>query len=428
MTRIKAIRGMNDISPAEAPYWQLFEDVARAVLAAYGYLEMRPPVVERTELFRRSVGEATDIVEKEMYTFEDRSGNSLTLRPECTASCVRSAIEHGWLRGGGVRIWHIGPMFRYERPQKGRYRQFHQLDVEALGFPGPDVDAELILLSARIWKRLGLANLTLELNSLGSRAAQAAYRDKLVEYFRANTNRLDDDSTRRLSTNPLRILDSKNPDMQALIAGAPALVDHLDAESAEHFETLKTALSDAGIGFRINKRLVRGLDYYTGTVFEWISGELGAQNAVCGGGRYDGLVEDIGGAPAPATGFALGIERLIELLKAQNVPPPNIKPHAYLVAVGNSADRAALTLAEQIRDNVPDLRLVVDAGHGSFKAKLKRADRSNARFAIILGEDEVDGSTVGVKNLRAEIPQTTMAQSELAAYLQTQLSESFSRE
>jgi len=271
---------MNDISPAETPYWQLFEDVARAVLAAYGYLEMRPPVVEHTELFRRSVGEATDIVEKEMYTFEDRSGNSLTLRPECTASCVRSAIEHGWLRGGGVRIWHIGPMFRYERPQKGRYRQFHQLDVEALGFPGPDVDAELILLSARIWKRLGLANVALELNSLGSRAVQAAYRNTLVEYFIANRNRLDDDSARRLNTNPLRILDSKNPDMQALIADAPALVDHLDVESAEHFEKLKTALSDADIGFRINKRLVRGLDYYTGPVFEWISEALGAQNAV----------------------------------------------------------------------------------------------------------------------------------------------------
>jgi histidyl-tRNA synthetase len=249
-----------------------------------------------------------------------------------------------------------------------------------------------------------------------------------VEYFSANRKRLDDDSTRRLNTNPLRILDSKNPDMQALIADAPALVDHLDAESAEHFEKLKTALSDAGIGFRINKRLVRGLDYYTGTVFEWISEALGAQNAVCGGGRYDGLVEDIGGAPTPATGFALGIERLIELLKAQNIQPPDLKPHAYLVAVGNSADRTALTLAERIRDNVPDLRLLVDAGYGSFKAKLKRADRSNARFAIILGEDEVDSSTVGVKDLRTEIPQATMAQSELSAYLQTQLSESFSQE
>ncbi|MDX1529316.1 MAG: histidine--tRNA ligase [Gammaproteobacteria bacterium] len=420
MKTIKAIRGMNDISPAEVSYWQLFEDTARSVLASYGYQEMRPPVVERTELFRRSVGEATDIVEKEMYTFEDRSGDSLTLRPECTASCVRAAVEHGWLRGGGVRIWHIGPMFRYERPQKGRYRQFHQLDVEALGFPGPEVDTELILISARLWKRLGLKDIRLEINSLGSREAQAAYREKLVDYFSEHREALDEDSIRRLKTNPLRILDSKNKDMQALIADAPAPVDHLDPQSAEHFAALKQALRASGIAFEVNKRLVRGLDYYTGTVFEWVSNLLGAQNAVCGGGRYDGLIEDIGGPSTPATGFALGIERLVELLKAQGIPPGERLPHAYLLAVGDRAVQQALPLAERMRDESPDLRLIVDAGEGSFKAKLKRADRSNARFALIIGEAEAEVGTVGVKDLRSSDPQSTVAQAEIGEFFRQQ--------
>ncbi|HEY5701649.1 MAG TPA: histidine--tRNA ligase, partial [Gammaproteobacteria bacterium] len=400
-----------------APYWQMFEEAARAVLAAYGYAEMRPPIVERTDLFRRSVGEGTDIVEKEMYTFDDRSGDSLTLRPECTASCVRAAIEHGWLRGGGVRIWHIGPMFRYERPQKGRYRQFHQLDVEALGFPGPDVDAELILLSARLWKRLGLQNLRLELNSLGSRTAQSAYRERLVSYFESRRSALDEDSTRRLESNPLRILDSKNRDMQSLIENAPAPVDHLDDESAAHFESLTNALTDAGIEYNVNRRLVRGLDYYTGTVFEWVTDELGAQNAVCGGGRYNGLVEEIGGPPTPAIGFALGIERLIELLKVQHIEPPALAPHAFLVAVGERAARAAIKLAEDIRDADAGIRLLVDAGQGSFKSKLKRADRSEARIALILGDQEVDTHTVGVKNLRGDSPQQALALSDLPGYL-----------
>ncbi len=408
---------MNDISPAEVSYWQLFESIARSVLATYGYQEMRPPVVERTELFSRSVGEATDIVEKEMYTFQDRSGDSLTLRPECTASCVRAAVEHGWLRGGGLRIWHIGPMFRYERPQKGRYRQFHQLDVEALGYPGPEVDAELILISARLWKRLGLENIRLEINSLGAREAQAAYRQTLVDYFSAHGEALDEDSTRRLGTNPLRILDSKNPQMQALIADAPAPVDHLDATSAEHFEVLKTALGASGIAFEVNKRLVRGLDYYTGTVFEWVSDQLGAQNAVCGGGRYDGLIEEIGGPPTPATGFALGIERLVELLKAQQIAPADGSPHAYLVAVGDHAGQVALPLAEQLRDESPELRLVVDAGQGSFKSKLKRADKSSARFALILGDAEAESGTVGVKDLRSKDPQVSVRQAEITGFL-----------
>ena len=408
---------MNDVSPADAPYWQLFEDTARSVLAAYGYLEIRPPVVERTELFRRSVGEGTDIVEKEMYTFEDRSGDSLTLRPECTASCVRAAVEHGWLRSGGIRIWHIGPMFRYERPQKGRYRQFHQLDVEALGFPGPDVDVELILISSRLWSRLGLGNIRLEINSLGSREAQAVYRDRLVEYFQAHQNALDEDSIRRLSTNPLRILDSKNPDMQALIDDAPAPLDHLDAVSSAHFEDLKNALGDAGIEYRVNRRLVRGLDYYTGTVFEWTTDELGAQNAVCGGGRYDELVAEIGGPPTPAIGFALGIERLVELLKVQDIQPPASSPQVYLVAVGERAARAAVKIAEDVRDLDQGIRLLVDAGQGSFKAKLKRADRSNARIALIIGDKEVDSKTVGAKDLRGDEPQTELPVADLPAYL-----------
>jgi histidyl-tRNA synthetase len=421
MKTIKAIRGMSDVSPAQAPYWQMFEAVSRSVLAAYGYSEIRPPIVERTELFRRSVGEGTDIVEKEMYTFVDRGGESLSLRPECTASCVRAAVEHGWLRSGGVRIWHIGPMFRYERPQKGRYRQFHQLDVEALGFPEPEVDAELILLSARLWKRLGLADIRLEINSLGSRAAQAAYRDRLVAYFEGHRNALDEDSSRRLATNPLRILDSKNPGMQALIEDAPATVDHLDEASAAHFESMKDTLKDSGIAFNVNRRLVRGLDYYTGTVFEWVTDELGAQNAVCGGGRYDGLVEEIGGSPAPATGFALGIERLIELLVIQGIEPPATAPHAYLVAVGDRAARAAVRLAENIRDVDSNIRLLVDAGEGSFKSKLKRADRSDARFALIVGDREVDSMTVGVKDLRGDAPQTALPVSELPGYLDARL-------
>ncbi|HSS62949.1 MAG TPA: histidine--tRNA ligase [Gammaproteobacteria bacterium] len=418
MKTIKAIRGMNDISPAEVSYWQLFEDTARSVLAGYGYQEMRPPVVERTELFKRSVGESTDIVEKEMYTFEDRSGDSLTLRPECTASCVRAAVEHGWLRGGGVRIWHIGPMFRYERPQKGRYRQFHQLDVEALGFPGPEADAEIILISARLWKRLKLKNLRLEINSLGAREAQAAYRQTLVDYFGAHRDALDEDCLRRLGSNPLRILDSKSPAMQALIADAPAPVDHLDMRSAEHFDALKRALDASGIAFDINKRLVRGLDYYTGTVFEWVTDELGAQNAVCGGGRYDGLIEEIGGPSTPATGFALGIERLVELLKVQRIDPGETSPHAYLVAVGDRAGHLALPLAERLRDESPGLRLIVDAGAGGFKAKLKRADRSNARFALIVGETEAEAGTVGIKDLRSNEAQTTVTQAEIGGFFQ----------
>ena len=411
------MRGMNDISPRESATWHFVEAIAREVLTRYGYLEMRAPLVERTELFRRSVGEATDIVEKEMYTFADRNGESLSLRPECTASCVRAAVEHGWLRGGGQRIWTIGPMFRYEKPQKGRYRQFHQLDVEALGFAGPDVDAELILICARLFVRLGLGRLSLELNSLGSRPSQARYREALTGYFAKHRDRLDEDSERRLTTNPLRILDSKNPEMQQLIDDAPRITDFLDDASAAHFEGLTAMLDRAGTSWRLNPRLVRGLDYYTGPVFEWQTEDLGAQNAVCGGGRYDRLIEDIGGSGAPATGFAMGLERIVALLEQQSLAPPPPCPDAYLVAVGKEAEREAHRLAEMLRDHVDSLSLAVDAAGGSFRTKLKRADRSGARYALILGDAEVRDSRVGVKALRDESEQQSMQQNALVDFL-----------
>lgn len=421
MKAIQAIRGMKDIPPAETPVWRRLEDSAREVLAAYGYLELRPPVVEKTELFRRSVGEGTDIVEKEMYTFADRNGESLTLRPECTASVVRAAVEHGWLRGRGQRLWHIGPMFRYEKPQKGRYRQFHQLDVEALGFPGPDIDAELILLGGRLWSRLGLENIRLEINSLGSRDVQAAYRDALVEYLSAHEQELDADSRRRLRSNPLRILDSKNPAMADLLAAAPRIVDALDDASGRHFEELQAMLTASGVRFRVNPRLVRGLDYYTGTVFEWITDELGAQGAICGGGRYDGLVEEIGGEPAPATGFAVGLERVVALMQSDGDVPAVRPPHAYLLAVGEAACLSAHATAEELRDALPGLRLLVDAGPGNFKRKMRSADRSEAAVALIVGEDEVRTSNVSCKDLRGAGGQQAVARSELAQALRARI-------
>lgn len=421
MKAIQAIRGMKDIAPAETPVWRALEAAARDVLSKYGYRELRPPVVEKTELFRRSVGESTDIVEKEMYTFDDRSGESLTLRPECTASCVRAAIEHGWLRGRGQRLWHIGPMFRYERPQKGRYRQFHQLDVEALGFPGPDIDAELILVGARLWRRLGLEGLRLELNSLGSREIQENYRGRLLEYLAAHADALDEDSRRRLDTNPLRILDSKNPDMQELLENAPRIVDCLDGASSEHFAELKAMLETSGVEFRVNPRLVRGLDYYTGTVFEWTTEDLGAQSAVCGGGRYDGLVAEIGGPQTPATGFAVGLERIVALMQSRHTHADADRPHVYLLAVGERAERTAHAIAEPLRDALPGLRLVVDAGPGNFKRKMKSADRSEAHLALILGEDEVEQNCIAVKDLRGREGQVTVERADLAETLMQRL-------
>ncbi|HHO68682.1 MAG TPA: histidine--tRNA ligase [Gammaproteobacteria bacterium] len=414
---LQAIRGMSDILPDRTPAWQFVETVVRELLAAYGYREIRMPIVEKTELFKRSIGEVTDIVEKEMYTFTDRNGDSLTLRPEGTAGCVRACIQHGLLHNQVQRLWYAGPMFRHERPQKGRYRQFHQVGVEVFGLQGPDIDAELLLLTARLWKRLGLDGLELQINTLGTSEARAAYRDLLVDWLRAREDRLDDDSRRRLATNPLRILDSKNPEVQALLADAPRLEDHLDAESKQHFAALRALLDDAGLAYRINPHLVRGLDYYGRTVFEWVTDRLGAQGTVCAGGRYDALVEWLGGRPTPATGFALGLERLIALLEDAGAVPPAVAPHLYLVLVGEAAARRGLVLAEQLRDAVPGLRILTHCGGGSFKSQFKKADKSGAALALVLGEDEIGSGQVGIKPLRGQGEQEHVAQDALAARL-----------
>ena len=420
---IQAVRGMNDILPAETPRWQAVEAVFRRLMAAYGYGEIRLPIVEKTELFKRSIGEVTDIVEKEMYTFEDRNGDSLTLRPEGTAGCVRAGIQHGLLHNQVQRLWYLGPMFRHERPQKGRYRQFHQLGVEVFGLPGPDIDAELILITARLWRELGMDHeVHLEINSLGSNEARRAYRERLVAYLEAHEAELDEDSRRRLHTNPLRVLDSKNPAMQDLIEAAPKLMDHLDAESREHFEDLCARLDAAGIACRVNPRLVRGLDYYGRTVFEWVTDRLGAQGTVCAGGRYDGLVEQLGGRPTPAVGFALGLERLVALLEARELPDATT-PHAYLLLAGEAAERNGPLLAEKLRDALPALRLLVHAGGGSFKSQMKKADRSGARLALILGEDEMLAGNIAIKDLRGTGEQQHVKQDELADRLAPMLAD-----
>jgi histidyl-tRNA synthetase len=398
--QFQAIRGMNDILPAESAYWQALETTTREVLAAYGYHEIRLPLVEKTELFSRSIGEVTDIVEKEMYTFDDRNGDSLTLRPEGTAGCVRACIEHGLLHNQTQRLWYAGPMFRYEKPQKGRYRQFHQIGVEAYGMAGPDIDAELISLTARLWRRLGIHDVTLQLNSLGSSAARAAYRERLVTYFTARHGELDQDSQRRLHNNPLRILDSKNPAMCTVIEQAPSLLDHLDAESRIHFQALQGLLDTAGVVYEINPRLVRGLDYYSQTVFEWVTDTLGAQGTICAGGRYDGLIEQLGGQAVPGIGFAMGLERLVAMLTATGRSGVDLTPQAYLIAVGDAAQQSALALAEGLRDQLPALRLRMNCGGGSFKAQFRRADHSGAWFALILGEDEVNAGVLAIKPLR----------------------------
>ncbi|MGQ0333077.1 histidine--tRNA ligase [Halomonas elongata] len=424
--KIQAIRGMNDLLPAQAPLWQYFEQQVRTLMGRYGYDEIRTPILEQTALFKRSIGEVTDIVEKEMYTFEDRNGDSLTLRPEGTASCVRAAMENGLLHNQTQRLWYQGPMFRHERPQKGRYRQFHQVGVETFGLEGPDIDAEVILLSARLWKQLGLfEHVTLELNSLGSPEARAAYRDKLVSYFEAHLDVLDEDSRRRLSTNPLRILDSKNPAMADMLADAPRLMDHLDAESREHFERLTAILDAAGIEYVINPRLVRGLDYYSRTVFEWTTEALGSQGTVCAGGRYDGLVEQLGGKPVPAVGFAMGIERLILLLETLELVPDAVHDtlDVYLLPMGEAAEAAALELAERLRDDLPALRLQLHCGGGGFKSRIRKADKSGARLALLLGEEELAENAVTLKFLREEREQRRLSRSELAPALADLLSE-----
>jgi len=399
---------MNDILPAQSPAWQYFEDTVRSVLGAYGFQEIRMPIVEKTELFKRSIGEVTDIVEKEMYTFDDRNGDSLTLRPEGTAGCVRACIQHGLTHNQVQRLWYSGPMFRHERPQKGRYRQFHQIGIEVFGLDGPDVDAELLMLTARLWKRLGLQHVSLQLNSLGTSADRAKFREALVSYLQQHREQLDEDSKRRLESNPLRILDSKSPQTQSLLEEAPRLSEYIDAESQAHFERLCSLLDAARIPYTVNPRLVRGLDYYGRTVFEWVTDQLGAQGTVCAGGRYDVLVEQLGGRATPAVGFALGIERLIALLESQHVSLPDKAPHVYIVAVGEQAQRHGLLLSEQLRDRVPTLRIMTHCGGGSFKSQFKKADRSGAHFALVLGDEELEQGRAGLKALREQTDQETV--------------------
>jgi len=416
---IQAIRGMHDVLPEQTPLWQYAEQRIRDVLGAYGYSEIRLPIVEKTELFKRSIGEVTDIVEKEMYTFDDRNGDSLTLRPEGTAGCLRACLEHGLLHNQVHRLWYYGPMYRHERPQKGRYRQFFQLGVETYGMSGPDIDAELILIMDRLWKKLGIRDkVRLQLNSLGTIAERLVYRETLVSYFQEHLDELDEDSLRRLETNPLRILDTKNPAMQQVVANAPELMAYLGDESLKHFNVLTATLNDLGISYEINSRLVRGLDYYSKTVFEWVTDELGSQGTVCAGGRYDSLIEQLGGKPNFAVGFAMGIERLLALIETLGNVPVTRSVDVYMIRVGETAEREGLRLAETIRNEAPGLKLQVNCGGGSFKSQFKKADKSGAEYAIILGDDEVSRGEVSVKSLRSEQEQQTLSQQQTITFLQ----------
>ncbi|WP_225085405.1 histidine--tRNA ligase [Pectobacterium colocasium] len=419
---IQAIRGMNDYLPAETALWQRIENSLKQVLSGYGYNEIRLPIVEQTPLFKRAIGEVTDVVEKEMYTFDDRNGDSLTLRPEGTAGCVRAGIEHGILYNQEQRLWYVGPMFRYERPQKGRYRQFHQLGCEVFGLQGPDIDAELILMTARWWRVLGIADhVKLELNSIGSLDARARYREALVAFLEQHKDQLDEDCLRRMYTNPLRVLDTKNPQIQVLLNDAPVLTDYLDDESREHFEALGELLTQSGIPYTVNPRLVRGLDYYNRTVFEWVTTSLGAQGTVCAGGRYDGMVEQLGGHATPAVGFAMGLERLVLLVQSVN-PDFNAQSgvDAYLISSGAGTQVAAMQLAEKLRDALPQLKLMTNYGGGNFKKQFARADKWGARVALVLGENEVAAGQVVVKNL-SNGEQDTLAQADVASRLATLL-------
>jgi histidyl-tRNA synthetase len=416
---LQAIRGMNDCLPSETNTWQMVESVLSRVASNYGFAEIRMPIVEPTALFKRSIGEVTDIVEKEMYTFDDRNGDSLTLRPEGTASCIRAGNQHGLLYNQEQRLWYMGPMFRHERPQKGRYRQFHQFGLEAFGVATPDIDAEIILLTSRLWRELGINEfVTLELNSLGSNEERANYRDALVVYLTEREALLDEDSKRRMHTNPLRVLDSKNPQVQEALADAPKLSDYFGEETKAHFASLCERLDAAGINYVLNERLVRGLDYYNRTVFEWVTDSLGAQGTICAGGRYDGLVEQLGGKATPGIGFALGIERLVLMLtsleKATNVRP---QVDAYVVILGDDAQISANQLAEQWRDQVPNIRLQCHCGGGNMKKQLKRADKSGAQIALILGDNEISEQNVMVKYLRGQQEQQNLAFEQIPSLL-----------
>ena len=419
--KIQSIRGMNDLLPEHSATWQYVEATLARLLAGYSYKEIRFPILEKTDLFKRAVGEVTDIVEKEMYSFDDRNGDRLSLRPEGTAGCVRACIENGLLHNQTQRLWYTGPMFRHERPQKGRLRQFHQIGVEAFGLAGPDIDAELLLLTARLWRELNIEQaVELQVNSLGTADERADYRQALVEYLDAYNADLDEDSQRRLTSNPLRILDSKNPQTQAIIENAPVLGDFLGAESKQHFEQICAILDSAGVSYVINPKLVRGLDYYSQTVFEWVTKELGAQGTICAGGRYDSLVELLGGKPCPAVGLAIGLERLIMLLDELGAVPDSVAQQVdmYLVAVGDESYQA-MQIAEKLRNHLPGLRLEANCGGGSFKSQIKKADKSGAAIAIILGEDELSSNTLQVKFLRQERLQETVDQQNLIEFLTT---------
>ncbi|KGY09148.1 histidine--tRNA ligase [Vibrio sinaloensis] len=415
--KIQAIRGMNDCLPTQSPLWQKLENTVKNVISAYGYNEVRMPIVEMTHLFSRAIGEVTDVVEKEMYTFEDRNGDSLTLRPEGTAGCVRSCIENSLINRDEQRLWYMGPMFRHERPQKGRYRQFHQCGVEVFGLEGPDVDAELIMMTARLWRELGIdKHVRLELNSIGSLEDRANYRTALIEFLEQHIDILDDDCKRRMHTNPLRVLDTKNPDVQAILGDAPRLSDYLGEESKEHFSGLCELLDAAGIEYTVNERLVRGLDYYNRTVFEWITESLGAQGTVCGGGRYDGLVEQLGGKATPAVGFAMGLERLVLMLETLELTDVRRSVDVYMVTAGEGTMLAGMKLAETLREQVPGLRVMSHFGGGNFKKQFKRADKVGAAVALVLGENEVADNTVVVKDLIGGT-QDTLSQADVVAKL-----------
>ncbi len=419
---IQAIRGMHDVLPDESPLWQFLEARVKDVLGQYGYREIRTPMLEMTELFRRSIGEVTDIVEKEMYTFQDRNGDSLTLRPEGTAGCVRAGIENGLFHNQVQRLWYQGGMFRHERPQKGRYRQFHQIGAEAYGLAGPDIDLEIILVTRRFWQALGLDEPELQINTLGTVEERGVYREQLVAYLSAHRDQLDEESLRRLGSNPLRILDSKSPAMKPLIDAAPSLMEHLGEASRQHFDAIRQGLDTIGLSYRVNPRLVRGLDYYSRTVFEWVTTRLGAQGTVCAGGRYDGLVGQLGGRPIPAIGFAMGVERLVALLQEQGIGQGLNVPHAYLVLAAGEPQNQGMLLAERLRDELPSLRLISHCGGGSFKSQFKKADRSGASYALVLGEDELNRRVVGIKPLRQAAEQREVAFDGLREFF---LSEAF---
>ena len=412
---------MHDLLPGDLDKWQHVESSIRSLMQLYGYSEIRTPLVENTGLFSRAIGEVTDIVEKEMYTFQDRNGDSLSLRPEGTASSVRAGIEHGLFHNQQQRLWYMGPMFRHERPQKGRYRQFNQVGVETFGFAGPDIDLELILITARLWKILGITGLKLELNSLGTAECRSTYKKVLVDYFEKNRSMLDEDSLRRLDHNPLRILDSKNPEMRSLISDAPLLTDYINDESRTHFEFLIQGLGRHGVECEINPRLVRGLDYYSRTVFEWVTDELGAQSAVCAGGRYDALVGLLGGKDTPAVGFAIGLERIIELIRCQAIPVPGAAPDVYMVFADAVAETHGFTIAEQMRNE--RFNVVMHCGGGSLKSQMKKADRSGARFALLLGEEEISRNAVTLKDMSGDTDQSSISIDELSGYLRKHISE-----